>query len=94
MSGPGDRRQDDLLAALDAFGKKYTHLSGIESLKAPGYLDEFWEMAQAQIPIHAFVVGLFAGGGYGKNLDEATMLIHDWYESKCQALGVKPILAR
>ncbi len=94
MSGSGDRHQDDLLAALDAFGKKYAHLSGIESLRAPDYLDEFWRMAEAEMSIHAFVLGLFAGGGYGKDLDEATALIHNWYESKCQALGVKPILAR
>lgn len=94
MSGPGDRHQDDRLAALDAFGKKYPHLSGIGSIRAPGYLDEFWGIAQAQIPIHAFVAGLFAGGGYGKDLDEATALIHNWYESKCQALGVKPVLTR
>jgi hypothetical protein len=94
MSGPGDRHQDDLLAALDAFGKKYAHLSGIESLRAPSYLDEFWGIAEAQMPIHAFVAGLFADGGYGKDLNEATALIHDWYEGKCQALGVKPVLTR
>ncbi len=95
MSGPGDKRQDDLLAALDAFGKKHAHLSGIESLRVPGYLDELWELAQqAEVPIHAFVTGFFAGSGYGKDLDEATALIHDWYENKCQALGVKPVLAR
>jgi hypothetical protein len=94
MRGPRDRHQDDLLAALDAFGKKYAHLSGIESLRAPGYLDEFWGRAQAEMPIHAFVAGLFAGGGYAKDLDEATALIHDWYENECQALGAKPVLAR